>query len=122
MSGIPYMLRVRICKRIRSSGIDSDSLYSIYSLAGPVRQIGFLYRPARLGIESMGSVKGFQIRAQVIFVLYSLFLRRFGNFGGKVLTAVYRPSRARIFKRLWSPEIDSKASIPPAYVPRGPVR
>jgi hypothetical protein len=28
----------------------------------------------------------------------------------------YRPARARIFKRLWSPEIDSKASIPPAYV------
>jgi len=25
-------------------------------------------------------------------------------------------SRARIFKRLWSPGIDSKASIPPAYV------
>ncbi len=25
-------------------------------------------------------------------------------------------NRARIFKRLWSPEIDSKASIPPAYV------
>jgi hypothetical protein len=24
--------------------------------------------------------------------------------------------RARIFKRLWSPGIDSKASIPPAYV------
>jgi hypothetical protein len=23
---------------------------------------------------------------------------------------------ARIFKRLWSPEIDSNASIPPAYV------
>ena len=25
-------------------------------------------------------------------------------------------TRARIFKRLWSPEIDSKGSIPPAYV------
>jgi hypothetical protein len=25
-------------------------------------------------------------------------------------------NRARIFKRLWSPGIDSKASIPPAYV------
>jgi hypothetical protein len=25
-------------------------------------------------------------------------------------------NRARIFKRLWSPEIDSKASISPAYV------
>jgi hypothetical protein len=24
--------------------------------------------------------------------------------------------RARIFKRLWSPGIDSKTSIPPAYV------
>ncbi len=30
--------------------------------------------------------------------------------------------RARIFKRLWSPGIDSKEWIPPAYVACGPVR
>ena len=28
----------------------------------------------------------------------------------------YRPVRAGIFKPLWSPGIDAKASIPPAYV------
>jgi hypothetical protein len=28
----------------------------------------------------------------------------------------WRTIRARIFKRLWSPGIDSKASIPPSYV------
>jgi hypothetical protein len=28
----------------------------------------------------------------------------------------YGPARARIFKRLWSPQIDFKESIPPAYV------
>ncbi len=31
-------------------------------------------------------------------------------------------TRARIFKRLWSPEIDSKEWIPPAHVASGPVR
>jgi hypothetical protein len=31
-------------------------------------------------------------------------------------------SRARICTRLWSPGIDSKESIPPAYVACGPVR
>jgi hypothetical protein len=29
---------------------------------------------------------------------------------------VIRPARARIFKRLWSPGIDTKERIPPAYV------
>ncbi len=35
-----------------------------------------------------------------------------------LVLCVYTPqfSGARIFKRLWSPGIDSKASIPPAYV------
>jgi hypothetical protein len=36
------------------------------------------------------------------------------NRGG--IGLLYRPARARIFKRLWSPGIGSKASIPPAYV------
>ncbi len=34
------MYRARICKRLKSQGIDS------------VRQIGLLHRPARLGIDS----------------------------------------------------------------------
>jgi hypothetical protein len=39
------MYRARICKRLRSPGIDF------------VRQIGLMYRPARLGIDSWEGLK-----------------------------------------------------------------
>jgi hypothetical protein len=38
------------------------------SIRGPVRQIGLSYLPVRLGIDSLGFLKGLQIRALSDFV------------------------------------------------------
>jgi hypothetical protein len=77
MSGILYMLRVRICKRFRSQGIDSkESILPAYMAwrAGTTNRV---FVPAsQPGNRFLGSLKGLQILAQV---------GRFDNFGGKVL-------------------------------------
>jgi hypothetical protein len=44
-----FQPRARICKRVRSSGIDAkESIPPAYVAWWPVRQIGLLYQPARL--------------------------------------------------------------------------
>ncbi len=50
--------RAQICKRSRSPGIDSEaSIPPAYVAGGPVAQIGLLYRPTRLGIDSWAPKK-----------------------------------------------------------------
>ncbi len=53
--------RARICKRLRSLGIDSEAHRCCQPMqsGGPLRQIGLSYhRSGRLGIVSWGSLKG----------------------------------------------------------------
>ncbi len=84
MSGIHYMLRVRICKRFRNPGIDSKESISPAYTAWRAGTTNIVIAPAsQAGNRFLGSVKGLQILAQVIFVLP--VLHRFGNFSGKVL-------------------------------------
>jgi hypothetical protein len=61
---------------------------------------------------------------QVIKIIRTKFFAETPETGSVAYTAGYSHVvffmcgmyRARIFKRLWSPGIDSKAPIPPAYV------
>ncbi len=51
---------------------------------------------------------------QYVMKLQNLLFGHIWN--GTCIGVVKSGTRARIFKRLWSPGIDSKVSIPPAYV------
>jgi hypothetical protein len=80
----------RICKRLWSPGIDSEESISPTYVSWRVGTKNRVVVPSRqAGNRFLVSLKGLQIRAQ---------------------------SRARICNRLRSPGIDSKESIPPAYV------
>jgi hypothetical protein len=84
---IQAVLSARICKRLRSPGIDSEeSIPPTYSVwpGGPVRQIGFAHRSARQRNRFLGSLK------------------RFTNTGSAVYSHIpVRPAARQIFSYKW---------------------
>ncbi len=66
--------KARICRRLRSPGINSARLYS---LAGRVRQIGLSYRPARLGLRRPPSHSALYWKVELYsFILHLYVLRQ----------------------------------------------